>query len=109
MASSPSSSPRSSPRGVHIRTETVEFKIKVIEAAKNIGKKPASRLFNVPLTNVKRWTKMEDSFKTMMRNNMTLLRKDMTMLRKTTMLRKKMTKLANSKNNKAIYRTAQDL
>ena len=30
----------------HIRTETIEFKIKVIEAAKQIGKKPTSRLFN---------------------------------------------------------------
>ena len=57
-----------SPRPVRLKRENNEEKIRILEAAKEIGIRKASRLYSVSRSNIQRWIKQEKEIKTAVGN-----------------------------------------
>ena len=58
-----------SPRSLKYSTITAQEKLNIVEVAKELGNSKAAKLFHIPLTNVKRWRKLESSLKLQVGNN----------------------------------------
>ena len=52
-----------SPRLLRYATNTAQEKLNIVEVAKELGNSKAAKLYHIPLTNLKRWRKMESFLK----------------------------------------------
>ena len=50
-------------RPIHLKTESNEDKLKIINVAKDVGNSKTARLFNVKRQNIIRWRKQENEIK----------------------------------------------
>ena len=56
-------------RPVHYRSEKIENKLKIVDAAKELGNSACARLYNVKRVNIIRWRKQEEELKKSIGNN----------------------------------------